>query len=217
MVELKLPKIDLEHSNILDRAPMFLVFGLLIIMFIPAIPSDIKGNIILGGLVLMFPIIYFTEKIAQYNTGNFIVIKARIWPWKIEKEFYVEKKIGKLKSDFNYATRRYITTLRLQKPILIKEMKIPSFQEIEIEHKLKWETRNEPNKAFVHYQGIEVKCLNVVLCDLWFTGEHHRKIGDSEDYLGEVPRFRLGVGSEDYWLHKGQPLNEDALEEPLLQ
>lgn len=207
-----LPSMDMEHSKIFDMYPLIGMAAIIGIMMIPAIPSSVKGPLIFVSFGILFVLMFTMDKIAAMEAAENVVIKATIFPYKIETEFHISKTVGRINSRYNPNTQSFVTPFKLANTKFIRELGIGAFDEFEIAHKGAWDTRNKPDKAWVHWNGVECIHANTYLCQLWYTGERAPKVGSSTDFLGYVPRFTLASGSEDYWLLKGKPYDEQELE-----
>lgn len=219
-MNLHIPKPNFEHSKIYNNLPIIFVFAVLALMMVPAIPQAIKSYLMFGALIGMFPMMFLVDVIARDQSIRNNVIKARIMPYKIEREFHIEKTIGRVNSTYDPYLKTFVTPFRLAIPATIKELGVNApFKEILIEHKLPFDKRNKPDKAWVHWNGIELQHPNVYLIELWYKGRKKISFGSSEDYLEFVPRFKLNSGTEDYWILEGEPLDTDfeGLQEAVVQ
>ncbi|MFA5365713.1 MAG: hypothetical protein WC325_11085 [Candidatus Bathyarchaeia archaeon] len=209
-MDIKIPKPNFEHNKIFENLPLIFIFSILGLMMIPAIPAQVKSALMIVGMVGLFPSMYLLDVIARDQSIRNNVIKARIMPYKIEREFHIEKAIGRTNSTYDPYLKKYVTPFRLAVATTIKELGVNApFKEIIIEHTLPFDERNKPNRAWVHWNGIEIQHPNVYLVELWYTGDKRIGFGSSADYLEFVPRFSLESGTEDYWILKGKTLDTD--------
>lgn len=183
---------------------MWVLMGVLGLMALPVIPPEVKSPIMLIGIGLSFGLIFILNAVARVEASKYIPIKARIMPWRIEKTFLCEKPIGEITSNYHQDTHTYVTPWRLGKTV-----KLPIFGKInafEIEHTRPWTKRCMGANGNILYLGEDVENANVTLVELWLMNRSPRV----ED-LAAVPRFFMRSGSEDYWLLRGNPVDETEL------
>lgn len=197
MPEIKLPEFlrpDAEHSKIMENLPMILLFLVLGITLIPSIPQQIKQIVLFGGVIGVLPMMFVTEWWARVAAAENIVIKARIFPWKLEKEFHCIHPIGEGGSTYNSLSKTWVTPWTLRVPVYLPRYGLIS--KIEVEHELPWDQRCHPSEGWVHYKGIEVKHANTVFAEFWVTSQQTKV-----EFQEVIPRFWLASGSEDFEIH----------------
>ena len=203
---------DMEHSKILENLPIFFIFGIIVLTFIPAIPASIKGPLMVAGVPLTILVMFAVDKIALVQAAENMVLKARIYGWNLEKEFHCQSQTGPIHSSFNRDNGKYITPFKLAVPVTL-----PIFGEvnnIEIEHSFQWTKRNKPDHGWVHYKGIEVKHANTYLVTLYPPDR-----SPTIDHLECIPLFKLAEGNQDIFLRKNRPREDIIMEhmEAILQ
>lgn len=181
---------DFEHSKIFANLPLIVMGIPMIIAIFAPLAGPIKSAIMMIGPILAIPSIAMLTWYAKVSASEYIILKARIQPWGLEKEFVCERPAGSLSSTPKPETGTYLTQFKLAYEHYIPT--IGDIDYIEIEHTQPWEERNLPRKGWAHWRGIEANVSNIILVEFWLP----EKIVRTES-LGLIMCFWLRSGSED--------------------
>lgn len=184
------PHFDFEHSKLFTNLPIIFMMAPLFLAIVLPVAATYKSVLMIIGIVAALPSMIVLEAYAKVAASENIVLKARIMPWGLEKEFHSEKPVGRLNSTYKAETDTYVTQWKLAYTHVLPE--IGEFDNIEIEHSEPWEERNTARKGWAHWKGIEVRTSNIVLVELWLQ-PNLVKI----DRLGAIVCFWMRSGSED--------------------
>ena len=193
-----LQDIDWEHSSIMQNLPMFLLLGFLLISLLPPIPQEWRFPMLIIGMVFGIGSLFVADAWARVEAAQYIPIKARIMPWKIERTFWCHKPAGPISSE-SLGNGWYRTPFTLGMKANLKSLGLGFVEKIEIDHELPWSERNMGSDGYVVFKGMEIKHSGVVLVELWTPSFCGRL-----DFQEVIPRFKLASGSEDYWIRKGR-------------
>jgi len=197
---------DFEHNKIVENLPMYFLMGVLLLTFMPGIPTEIKSPIVLIGLVGAVPFMVVIDKFAQWESAKYMPIKARIMGpnLKIERTFFCYSPVGSTSSTKNQSTGVYTTPFRLG-----VKTKLPKFgliDRFELHHKRPLDERCRGTNGHVMFMGVEVEHPRVVLAEFWVGNPPSRL--DSE--MNIIPQFFLMSGSEDYDISHKRPQEDYA-------
>lgn len=197
--------LDFEHGNFFDQLPAIVMCLPLLIMFLP-LPTTIKPTLIGGLVIIGFALMLGMPLFAQVAASKHLVIKARLMPYGIEKEFHCHNPEGTAHSDYDPSTGKYTTKYDLAVRTSVPSVKGESItaDKIEIEHRLPWETRNGLKHGWIHYKGVETESEQVIYVELYPTAEAPR----ANKYNEITVKYTLASGSKDFYLLKGKERND---------
>lgn len=202
--------LDFEHGNFFDQLPAIVMCLPLLIMILP-LPTTIKPTLIGGLVIIGFALMFGMPLFAQVAAAKHIVIKARLMPYGIEKEFHCRIPEGNVFSDYNPATRTYTSYFDLAISTTVPDGYggMINADKIEIEHRFPWEKRTKLQHGWVHYRGIETELEQVIYVELW-----PQLVAPRINRYSEVtPKFSLRSGNRDFYIMKGKERTDLELED----
>ena len=205
---------DLETNSILENFPMVALIGVIIVMYLPSIPSFIKLPVLIVGVVGSIGVSFVTEKVLQYEASSFPAWKCNIYPLNKTVTFFIKEQQGSTTSSQIIEEESYRTFDNgdvLVTPALYRTgplelaVKVPfrvfgKVRMIMIEHRRPLDERVHTYPGVVIYKGVQIKHKSVALLTLFLDPNK----GVQVDMLESIPTFKLDAAPQDYWILKNK-------------
>ena len=205
---------DLETNSILENLPMVALIGVIIVMYLPSIPSFIKLPVLIVGVVGSIGVSFVTEKVLQYEASSFPAWKCNIYPLNKTVTFFIKEQQGSITSSQIIEEESYrnfdngdvlVTPALYRTGPLELATKVPfrvfgKVEKIMIEPRRPLDERVKTYPGVVIYKGVQIKHKSVALLTLFLDPNK----GVQVDMLESIPTFKLDAAPQDYWILKNK-------------
>jgi hypothetical protein len=192
--------VEFENNQILDNLPIIALIVVIIVTYLPQVPSFIKLPILLVGIVGSIGVSFVTEKVLQFEASAFYALKANIYPLNKTVTFFIKEQQGKASSVLIDRECGIYRTGPLELATKVPFRIFGKVDSIIIEHRLPWSERIDTSPGNVIYKGVQIKHKSVALITLFLNPSD----GVEVNMLSVTPVFKLFAGPQDYWLTKNK-------------
>ena len=196
--------VEFETNSILDNLPMVAMIVVIILTYMPQIPSFIKLPILIIGIGGSIGISFVTEKVLQFEASAFIALKCNIYPINKVVTFFIAEQNGLDRSVCIDKARKMYRTVPLKLAVKVPFQVFGKVESIVVEHILPWDERIKSCPGSVVYKGVQIKNKSVALLTLFMTPNQ----GPEVHMLNVTPVFKLACAPQDFEILMGEPYQD---------
>jgi hypothetical protein len=190
--------VEFETNQLLDNLPIIALIAVIIITYMPQIPSIIKLPALIVGICSSIGISFITEKVLQYEASAYQALKCNIYPLNKTVTFFIKEQQGSISSKCIDYDKQLYKTGPLELASKVPFRVFGKVERIIIVHKLPWSERIKAYPGVVVYKGVQVHHRSVALLTLFLNPSDGLEV----HMLDVAPVFKLFAAPQDYWIMK---------------